>query len=228
MDRPKLRHISAQNKPNFAPSTSPCARFARSAQKLRWADPELVPYGATPMMPTASVFHYSTACFEGMKVYRGHDGQVRLFRPQYNCARMLASALRIGLPEFDPVELLGLIRELCAIECPKWLPKERAGECLYIRPTLIGTDASLGFQVPREAMLFIVISFWPNPKPERPLGKGEREPAPQRKTLRLFASREGTVRDWPGGTGSAKISANYGPSLLAHGDAKSKGFDQVL
>ncbi|KAI9042846.1 branched-chain amino acid aminotransferase II [Aspergillus affinis] len=190
-----------------------------------WTDPELIPYGAIPMMPTASDFHYSTARFEGMKVYRGHDGNVRLFRPQYNCARMLASALRIGFPEFDPDELLGLIRGLCAIECPKWLPKERAGECLYIRPTLIGTDASLGFQVPREAMLFIVISFWPNPKPDRSLGEGG---SAQEKTLRLFASQEGMVHAWPGGTGSAKISVNYGPSLLAHGEAKSKGFDQVL
>ncbi|PLB47800.1 branched-chain amino acid aminotransferase II [Aspergillus steynii IBT 23096] len=191
-----------------------------------WADPELIPYGAISMMPTASVFHYSTACFEGMKVYRGHDGNLRLFRPQYNCARMLASALRIGLPEFDPAQLLDLIRELCAVECPKWLPKDRAGECLYLRPTLVGTDANLGFQVPREAMLFIVVSFWPNPKPAPSLG--ETGSAPQTKSLRLLSSREGMVRAWPGGTGSAKISANYGPSLLAHGEAKSKGFDQVL
>lgn len=198
----------------------------RWSQAEGWADPEITPYSAIPMMPTASVFHYSTACFEGMKVYRGHDGNLRLFRPEYNCARMLASTLRIGLPEFNPAQLLDLIRKLCAMECPKWLPKDRAGECLYIRPTLVGTDANLGFQVPREAMLFIVISFWPNSKPAPSL-EGT-ESAPQTKPLRLFASREGTVRAWPGGTGSAKISANYGPSLLAHGEAKTKGFDQVL
>ena len=46
--------------------------------------------------------------------------------------------------------------------------------------------------------------------------------------MRLLASREDVVRVWPGGTGSSKISANYGPSLLAQCDAKRSGFDQVL
>ncbi|CAG8112774.1 unnamed protein product [Penicillium salamii] len=180
-----------------------------------WADPELVPYGPLSMMPTASVLHYATSCFEGMKVYRGFDGKLRLFRPGYNCGRMLASSLRLCLPGFEPQQLLELIRKLCAVDGPKWLPRDRAGQSLYLRPTFIGSDPSLGFQVPQEATLFIVISYWPPPPPTK-------------RGLELLCSGEDFVRAWPGGTGSAKISGNYGPSLLAHGEAKRNNCDQIL
>lgn len=43
-----------------------------------------------------------------------------------------------------------------------------------------------------------------------------------------MASKEDTVRAWPGGFGYAKVGANYGPSLIAQGEAKARGFDQVL
>jgi branched-chain amino acid aminotransferase len=182
-----------------------------------WARPELTPYGPLSLMPTANVLHYATETFEGMKLYRGFDGKLRLFRPLANCIRMVNSAKRISLPEFDPKELLKMVQKLCAVDGPKWLPKDRAGTFLYIRPAMIGTDSCLGFEVPKEALLYIIISYWPQPaKPTK--GKG----------LRLFASREDAVRAWPGGTGYAKIGPNYGPALLAHGEAKRMGYDQVL
>lgn len=45
--------------------------------------------------------------------------------------------------------------------------------------------------------------------------------------LKLLASQEG-VRAWPGGFGYAKVGANYGPSLMATAEARSRGYDQVL
>src|SRR5437868_1390077 len=43
-----------------------------------WSAPELKPYGPFSIMPTASVLHYATECFEGLKAYRGYDGKLRL------------------------------------------------------------------------------------------------------------------------------------------------------
>ncbi|GIJ87968.1 hypothetical protein Asppvi_006884 [Aspergillus pseudoviridinutans] len=189
-----------------------CARWTASSG---WEDPAILPHGPLTIPPSASALHYATACFEGMKAYRGHDGKLRLFRPQYNAARMLASATRVSLPSFDPTQLLHLIRQLCALDAPRWLPASAAGSSLYIRPTLVGTDDSLGFQVPREALLYIIISYWPSPAAS---GAG----------LRLWASDCDIVRAWPGGSGSAKVAANYGPSILAHSHARRKGCDQVL
>lgn len=54
-----------------------------------WEAPELHPYRNLSIAPTASVLHYATECFEGMKMYRGYDGKLRLFRPDCNCKRMV-------------------------------------------------------------------------------------------------------------------------------------------
>jgi branched-chain amino acid aminotransferase len=108
-----------------------------------WDDPELRPYGNLSLAPTASVLHYATECFEGMKMYRGFDRKLRLFRPDANCKRMLVSSTRIALPGFDPKELEKLIIAMIAVDGPKWLPK--AGTFLYLRPTMIGSAGVCSF-----------------------------------------------------------------------------------
>lgn len=180
-----------------------------------WAAPALKPYGALSLMPTASVLHYATECFEGLKAYRGHDGALRLFRPDCNAARFLTSATRISLPGFAPAELEKLILALMAVDGPKWLPRDRPGSFLYLRPALIGTQAALGVQAPKEALLFITASFMPR-MDAVPGG------------MRLHTSPEDMVRAWVGGFGYAKVGANYGPSLLATQEARARGFGQIL
>ncbi|KAF4538141.1 putative branched-chain-amino-acid aminotransferase protein [Lasiodiplodia theobromae] len=185
-----------------------------------WHTPELKPYGPLSLMPTASCLHYATECFEGMKLYRGFDGKLRLFRPDRNAARLLTSANRISLPSFEPAELEKLIAKLCAVDGPKWLPVDRAGQFLYIRPTFIADDEALGVNVPKRALLYVIICNFPNlDKPTGSLAKPG---------LKLLASRDDMVRAWPGGFGYAKLGANYGPSLIAQGEARARGFDQIL
>ena len=208
--------------------------------KSGWATPEIKPYGPFQLMPTASVLHYATECFEGMKAYRGHDGKLRLFRPERNCARMLKSATRIALPAFDPKELQKLIERFVAIEGPRWIPDGENGErgqFLYLRPTMIGTAPAIGVQTPQEAMLFIIaVMFPPLDEPEKapkpmPSGSGmtdKKAEVKPRVGMRLCASQHDTIRAWPGGFGNAKVGANYGPSLLATGEAKNRGYDQIL
>ncbi|UJO24142.1 Branched-chain-amino-acid aminotransferase, mitochondrial [Fulvia fulva] len=198
-----------------------------------WDAPELKPYGPLAIMPSASVLHYATECFEGLKLYRGHDGKLRLFRVARNCNRMLNSARRIALPDFDPKELEKMIITLCATDGDKWLPKERAGHFLYIRPTFIATDEALGVQRPREALLYVIIACFPDMSKSIPpalngSANGNGHAAPAKQGLKLLASNEDTIRAWPGGFGYAKLGANYGPSLVAQGEARSRGFDQVL
>lgn len=77
-----------------------------------WETPELKPYADFAISPLASCIHYATQCFEGMKVYRGHDNKVRLFRPDRNAKRLSMSAKRVSLPEVDDVELVKLIKAL--------------------------------------------------------------------------------------------------------------------
>jgi branched-chain amino acid aminotransferase len=181
-----------------------------------WKAPRVVPYGPTSLMPTASALQYATQYFEGMKAFRGFDGRLRLFRPLFNCERLRNSASRIALPSFDPKELLKLIHKLCALESSKWLPKDNPGAVLYVRPTLIGSDSSLGFKAPEEVQLYIFMLYSPSPKTTGLQG------------TRLLASSESVVRAWPGGTGAAKVGGNYAAALAEHVQAKERGFDQVL
>ena len=185
-----------------------------------WSNPTLIPYGPLSLPPTASALQYATTCFEGLKFYRGHDGRLRLFRPLLNCERMLSSATRLGLPGFPPRELQKLIEALVSVEGERWLPKSRPGSFMYLRPSLIATDPSLTVQKPKEALLYIVATCFPSY--DEPVLKAP-EPG-----LKLLASREDTIRAWPGGFGYAKVGANYGPSLVAQAEAKEKGFHQIL
>lgn len=180
-----------------------------------WAAPQLRPYGPLSLMPTASVLHYATECFEGLKAYRGHDGKLRLFRPDRNAARMLMSSTRISLPGFPPAELEKLMVALMSVDGARWLPRSRPGSFLYLRPTMIGTQPQLGVQASAEAMLYIICTFMPNM--DSPPGG-----------LRLQTSPNDTVRAWAGGFGYAKVGANYGPSLLATAEARKQGFHQIL
>jgi branched-chain amino acid aminotransferase len=103
-----------------------------------------------------------------------------------------------------------------------WLPKDRPGSFLYIRPTVIGNGPHLGVQVPKEALLFIIAVPWPD------FTKMKKEGETVSKGLKLFASSPDSIRAWPGGFGWAKLGANYGPSLQSHGKAQAMGFDQIL
>ena len=189
-----------------------------------WSAPALIPYGPLSISPTASALQYATTCFEGMKFYRGNDSKLRLYRPLLNCERMLTSALRVSLPAFPPAELMKLIEALVSVDGEKWLPKSRKRGFIYLRPSIIATDPCLAVQKPKEALLYVVATAFPSF--DEPIDKpGQPKPKPG---LELLASKEDTIRAWPGGFGYAKVGANYGPSLVAQGEAKARGFDQIL
>ena len=198
-----------------------------------WAAPEIKPYGPLSLMPTASVLHYATECFEGMKAYRGYDGKLRIFRPERNCARMLKSATRISLPAFDPTELQKLIERFVAVDGPKWLPDtpEWRGKFLYLRPTMIATNANVGVTKPTEALFYVLAVCFPPLDEGRPAAEfttNGKAVTPSRTGMKLLASSASTIRAWPGGFGNAKVGANYGPSLMAQQEAQARGYTQIL
>jgi len=146
------------------------------------------------------------------KAYLGPDGKARLFRPELNVARLARSAARVALPSFDEQALLTLIKTLVNVDS-RWIPKPH-GYSLYIRPTIIGTRASLGVTASDSAMLFVVLT---------PTGPYFRTPA----ALSLLAVGE-NVRAWPGGTGGHKLGVNYAPSFLPQQIAAKQGYEQCL
>ena len=47
-------------------------------EKDGWHNARIVPFGPISMSPAASVLHYGTEVFEGLKAYRRPDGEVQL------------------------------------------------------------------------------------------------------------------------------------------------------
>ena len=155
----------------------------------------------------------------GPEFHRGHDLELRLFRPDYNTQRTLSSATRVSSPDFDPHELQEPIESLIAANGEKWSPKRRPDTFVYLRPMMIATAAALEVQKPKEAFLYIIACCFPGLDPlsktAEPSSNITQYSPKARPGLRLLASKEGTVRAWPGRFRYAKVEANYGPSLIA-------------
>lgn len=81
-----------------------------------WLAPRITPYQNLSLDPATCVFHYAFECFEGMKAYKNQKGQIHLFRPDKNMARMNSSASRIALPNFEPNSFLKLISKFVSLE----------------------------------------------------------------------------------------------------------------
>lgn len=161
-------------------------------KEVGWMTPKIQAFGDLSIPPSASVLHYAIECFEGLKAYKDREGMIRLFRPEMNMKRFLYSAQRLALPDFDPKEMLNLIKSLLKIDAD-WIP-DAPGYSLYIRPTLIGTQESLGVAPPNKAKLFVICS---------PVGPYYRTGFA---AVSLWAENR-FVRAWPGGTGAYKIGA---------------------
>ncbi|RHZ73433.1 branched-chain-amino-acid transaminase bat2 [Aspergillus turcosus] len=178
-----------------------------------WDAPRIVPYQNLSLDPSACVFHYAFECFEGMKAYKDKKGQVRLFRPDKNMARLNKSSERIALPTFDGKALIKLIGDFVRLDS-RFIPDAR-GYSLYLRPTMIGTQNTLGVGPPGSALLFVIAS---PVGPYYPTGF---------KAISLEAT-DYAVRAWPGGVGDKKLGANYAPCVLPQLKAASRGFQQNL
>lgn len=178
-----------------------------------WHDPRIGPYQPLSLDPAAAVLHYGQALFEGLKAYRSQDGRVRLFRVDRHAARLHISAERLCVPPVPVEQVAAAVSALVRVE-KDWVPSA-PGTALYIRPTIIGTEAFLGVRAATRYNFFIIAS---------PVGAYY---AGGFKPLRLWVEKD-YVRAARGGVGAAKTGANYVASLLASEQARQRGYDQVL
>jgi branched-chain amino acid aminotransferase len=178
-----------------------------------WSKPLVGPYKKLELDPSCTVFHYGVECFEGMKAYKDQDGKIRLFRPDMNMNRFLRSCKRLMLPTFEKEELLQCIKSLVKHD-ERWIPSER-GYSLYIRPTAIATQESLGVGASNKSLIFAICS------PVGPYYKTGFSP------VSLYASNK-HVRAFPGGTGDCKIGGNYAPGIKPQIEVARGGYQQIL
>ena len=178
-----------------------------------WHDLAIQPYRNFSLDPAAMVFHYGQAIFEGMKAYRGKGGGIYLFRPAANIERMNRSAARLCMPQLPVDEVLVALKELLRLD-QDWIPTAQ-GATLYIRPTMIATEAALGVRPAKQYLFFVILS---------PVGAYYPEGF---NPVRIYVTDK-YVRAVPGGVGHVKTAGNYAASIMAAVEAQQAGFTQVL
>lgn len=178
-----------------------------------WHEPKIEPNEPKPFDLATSIFHYAQGIFEGMKAFIQPDGEIAVFRPEENWARMNRSAARMCIPQFPEDVVEEGLETLLKLE-KDWIPTEK-GTALYIRPTIVATRVMLGVHASTEYLFFIILS---------PVGSYY---AHGLEPTRLLVE-DYYVRSSIGGTGEAKCLGNYAASMKAAEVAEGKGFDQVL
>lgn len=135
----------------FSP-TMPLARFDGTS----WSAAEVVPIESFRIHAGAHALHYGSACFEGLKAHRQPDGSAKPFRADAHAARLRTSAARLCLP-VPPAELVAEMIDQAVNTNVATVPSPPGS--LYLRPTLLGTDESVGkAATPSDAAVFYVLS----------------------------------------------------------------------
>ena len=178
-----------------------------------WHDARVVPFQNISLSPAAMVYHYGQEMFEGLKAYKGDDGEVYLFRPDMNAKRTNASNERLVIPELPEEDFVQAVKAVVDVD-RDWVPTE-PGTSLYIRPFIIATDEFLGV-APSKTYLFMIILSPSGAYYESGL-------AP----VGIWIEDE-YVRAVRGGMGHAKTGGNYAASLIAQQKAHDAGYSQVL
>ena len=178
-----------------------------------WYDARIVPYAPITLEPSAMVFHYGQEMFEGLKAYRGDNGEAYLFRPEMNAKRTNKTNERLCIPSIPEEDFVQAVKAVVDID-RDWIP-EAEGTSLYIRPFIIATDEFLGVAPSKNYLFMIILS------PSGAYYKNGLQP------VGIWIEDE-YVRAVRGGMGFAKTGGNYACSLAAQEKAHNDGYSQVL
>ncbi len=176
----------------------------------QWEKPIIKPYEPFMIDPSAKVFHYGQAIFEGMKAYKDEHDDVWLFRPDENFHRFNHSASRLAMPELTEEVFIGGLKALLSLE-KEWV-KKGVGNSLYIRPFMIAIGTGVIAQPSSQYRFMIILS------PAKAYYSGE---------VKVIIA-EHFSRAANGGIGAAKAAGNYSGQFYPTKLANEKGFQQII
>lgn len=162
----------------------------------------------------STCLHYGQEVFEGLKAFRGVDGQIRIFRLEENAKRLQASCEGIMMQSLPVDKFKEAVLKAVKLN-ERFVPPYESGASLYIRPLLIGTSAQVGVCPAKEYLFIIFVT------PVGPYFKGGFQTTPVC-ILRQYD------RAAPLGTGTYKVGGNYAASLVAGNKAHELGYSAVL
>jgi branched-chain amino acid aminotransferase len=175
-----------------------------------WGKPSIEPYAPFLIDPSAKVFHYGQAIFEGMKAYKDENESVWLFRPDQNFERFNKSAVRMAMPEVPEAVFMEGLKTLVHLD-KEWV-KKGIGNSLYIRPFMIAVGSGVIAQPSSQYRFMILLS------PARSYYSGE---------VKVLIA-EHYSRAANGGIGAAKAAGNYSAQFYPTKLANDQGFQQII
>jgi branched-chain amino acid aminotransferase len=176
----------------------------------KWQAPKITPYQPMTLEPSARVFHYGQAVFEGMKAYKDEDGKVFLFRPKQNFDRINKSSARLAMPAFPEDYFFNGLETLLKLDS-EWI-KPGVGNSLYLRPFVIATEPAISASPANEYRFMIICSP----------AKSYYDSA-----VRVLIAEQFS-RSADGGVGFAKAAGNYAAQFYPTSLAQKKGFQQII
>lgn len=177
----------------------------------KWQTPEIKPYQALTLDPSASVFHYGQAVFEGMKAYKDDNEKVWLFRPQENFKRINLSAKRLQIPEFSESYFFEGLNTILQLD-QEWV-RPGSGNSLYVRPFVFASQPSVQASASMEYTFMIICA------PVKSYYSGGE--------INVLIAEEYS-RAANGGVGYAKAAGNYAAQFYPTSEALKKGFQQII
>lgn len=184
--------------------------FIADYRKGEWQNFRIMPYGYMPISPATPALHYGQSIFEGMKAYRGPEGEALVFRPLDNWSRMNISAERICMPHIPEELFMESLSALINLD-RSWIPST-PGASLYIRPFMFSADEYIGIK-PSDDFTFMIILC--------PVGSYYSTPVKVRIETQYTRASQG-------GTGYAKAGGNYGGAIYPAKLAQNDGYHQLL
>ena len=175
-----------------------------------WQNPIIKPYATFLLDPSAKVFHYGQAIFEGMKAYKDEQDAIWLFRPDENYKRFNYSAVRMAMPEVPEEIFMEGLNQLLKLD-EAWIQKG-VGNTMYIRPFMIATGDGV-IANPSDYYKFMIIL-----SPAKAYYSGE---------VKVLIA-EHFSRAANGGIGAAKAGGNYAGQFYPTNLANKAGFQQVI
>ena len=175
-----------------------------------WQKPTIKPYAPFLLDPSAKVFHYGQAIFEGMKAYKDDNDSIWLFRPDENYHRFNKSAIRMAMPEVPEDIFMEGLNQLLKLD-QAWIQKGK-GNTMYIRPFLIATGSGVIANPSDEYKFMILLS------PAKSYYSGE---------VKVLIA-EHFSRAANGGIGAAKAAGNYSAQFYPTKLANDQGFQQII
>jgi branched-chain amino acid aminotransferase len=160
--------------------------------------------------PSAKVFHYGQAIFEGMKAYKDDNNDLWLFRPDENFKRFNTSAVRMAMPEVPEDIFMDGLNQLLQLD-EAWVKKGK-GNTMYIRPFMIATGTGVIANPSEDYKFMIILS------PAKSYYSGE---------VKVLIA-EHFSRAANGGIGAAKAAGNYAAQFYPTNLANKAGFQQVI